>query len=241
MDFRKVAIATWTRSIDPATYGELDLPIASNFKGSPLALCVYQAARSVAEHPEINGIIRWRKLQPRKTIDITIIVHVEAGNLQFLTLKNCDKKSLEQIQDEIKSRSVSVKKSQVSDMKGVEFWIRRTPRLLLPALLWFYDFLVMDLELNLKWLGLPPNPFGAVVISNIGTFGLRRGFVPLVPLTRANVFITIGQISERLVLKDGAVSSENYIPLGITFDHRAVDGYHIGKLAKAMLKSAVAT
>lgn len=235
VDFRKVALATWNRSKDPSTYGELDLPLKEDFQGSPLAFCVYRIARSISQNPEINGLIRWRKIIPRKSIDITIMVHVGPGNLQFLTIRECDKKSLEQIKLEIKDRSLAVRNSESKDLGNVSSWIKYIPRLFLPLLLSLYDFLVIDLNLNLKWLGLPKNPFGSVVVSNLGTFGIRRGFVPLVPLTRSNLFVTIGQTTERLVLRNGVVQTSNFIPLGITFDHRVVDGHHIGKLAKSML------
>jgi pyruvate dehydrogenase E2 component (dihydrolipoamide acetyltransferase) len=41
----------------------------------------------------------------------------------------------------------------------------------------------------------------------------------------------LGEIQERAVVRDGVVVPRPILPIGVTFDHRLLDGFQAGKMA----------
>jgi pyruvate/2-oxoglutarate dehydrogenase complex dihydrolipoamide acyltransferase (E2) component len=70
------------------------------------------------------------------------------------------------------------------------------------------------------------------MITNIGVFGLPRAFAPLVPFTRVPIVITVGAIHDAPIAEAGQVVVRPIVTLGVTLDHRLLDGYQAGKLAQ---------
>src|SRR5688572_27689950 len=80
--WRKIAIGTWNRGGDPSVYGMMEVDIQpltqhieelSSASGKRITL-THALGRVFGEvlrrHPEINMVLRFGKLYPRKTIDI---------------------------------------------------------------------------------------------------------------------------------------------------------------------------
>jgi pyruvate dehydrogenase E2 component (dihydrolipoamide acetyltransferase) len=63
---------------------------------------------------------------------------------------------------------------------------------------------------------------GTFTISNLGMFGVDA-FMAIVNAPQAAI-LSIGRIAERPVVVDGAVVARPTIVLGLSFDHRVVDG-----------------
>ena len=76
--------------------------------------------------------------------------------------------------------------------------------------------------------------FGSAMVSNIGTFGLKHGFGPLVPMTRTPIVVLVGEVEDRPAVKDGQLTIRPMMTLGCTFDHRVIDGAHAGKIVAVM-------
>jgi len=105
------------------------------------------------------------------------------------------------------------------------------------------EFAMFDLGLNLSRFGIPFDPFGTVMITNVGGFGIEQGFAPLMPLSRTPALICVGAIRDRVVVVDGQPAVRPVVTLGGTFDHRVIDGYHAGKLCqtvRAVLEDPIA-
>jgi pyruvate dehydrogenase E2 component (dihydrolipoamide acetyltransferase) len=93
-------------------------------------------------------------------------------------------------------------------------------------------FLTQDLGLDLRRVGIPFDQFGSAMVTNVGMFGLPHGFAPLVPFARTPILATIGAVMDKPVAVDGRVEIRPMLTVGATFDHRLLDGYQAGKLAK---------
>lgn len=235
MNFRKLSSATWLSPADPTCYGELDLDLPETFSGSPLALVVHRAAQALKAEPQANSYIFFGQLRKRKSIDITIVVQPLKTDLQFITIKNADHLSLQEIESEIAQKSTHLKNGKPEGLASAGVWIDWTPWLLLPLLIRIYQFLAFELGLSLSFAGLPKWPFGSLVVTNIGSFGLRRGYAPLVPISRAALTITIAKVDHKPVWSGSEWKRQVFAPLGIVFDHRIIDGVHAGRLMKAFL------
>lgn len=232
MNFRKIARATWALPSSSLTYGELDLDLLPEHHSSPLPTVVFRMAKAIEQVPEINVWTSLWGVIPRPSIDITIVVHVTPGNLQFVTLKHCNEKTEIEIAQEIQVRSKLLRNGSPGELAPAQQWVHWTPAWILPILLKVYNFLDIDCGISLAWIGLPHRAFGSVVISNIGTFGLKKAFLPMIPLARAQMMVAIGQTSERIILENEKIKTVKYVPLSFSFDHRVIDGYHAGKMAK---------
>ena len=89
--------------------------------------------------------------------------------------------------------------------------------------------------LGLPLLGQRGHPLGAVFISNVAAFGVEEVFLAPVPFARAHIYISLGAVSERPVVRDGAVVAVRQFTLCMTGDHRIVDGVQCAVYFAAML------
>jgi pyruvate dehydrogenase E2 component (dihydrolipoamide acetyltransferase) len=69
------------------------------------------------------------------------------------------------------------------------------------------------------------------MITNVGSFGLTTGSAPLLPFSRCPIVVLLGEVHDRAVVRDGVVVARPILPIGVTFDHRLLDGYQAGKMA----------
>jgi pyruvate dehydrogenase E2 component (dihydrolipoamide acetyltransferase) len=95
------------------------------------------------------------------------------------------------------------------------------------------DFLANELHVDLPARGLPNDPFGSAMITNVGMFGIDTAFAPFFPGARCPMIVLVTEVRQRPWVVDGDVVSRPILRLCATFDHRVIDGYHAGKLSKA--------
>jgi pyruvate dehydrogenase E2 component (dihydrolipoamide acetyltransferase) len=88
--------------------------------------------------------------------------------------------------------------------------------------------------ISLPFLGLKPDSFGSITLSNIGSHGLSTGMGALFPASRLPMVVIMGKEEEKPVVRNGEVVIRKILPLTGTFDHRVLDGYHAGALAHHM-------
>jgi len=66
----------------------------------------------------------------------------------------------------------------------------------------------------------------------VGVFGLDEGYVPPTPFARVPAYVLLGALRDAPAVIDGAVVVRKQLTLTATIDHRFVDGYQGGVLAK---------
>jgi pyruvate/2-oxoglutarate dehydrogenase complex dihydrolipoamide acyltransferase (E2) component len=94
------------------------------------------------------------------------------------------------------------------------------------------SFFMYTLNLDMRWAGMPKDPFGGAVVTSIGSLGLDTAYVPLVPYSRVPIFLAPGAVRDEPVVEDGVVKPGRVMGLHATFDHRFIDGAHASKLAR---------
>ena len=90
--------------------------------------------------------------------------------------------------------------------------------------------------LNLKLPGTAADPFGSIMITNIGSLGLDVAYVPLVPYSRVPILLAVGAIKDEPVVSDGKVVPGKIMRINATFDHRFIDGFHAATMSRIMRK-----
>ena len=94
------------------------------------------------------------------------------------------------------------------------------------------SYLTYDLDLDLTRFDVVKDGFGSAMVTNVGTFGLAQAYAPLVPFSRVPVVLLVGEVQEKPVAEAGRVVIRPMMTIGVTFDHRFMDGYHGGAMAQ---------
>lgn len=79
--------------------------------------------------------------------------------------------------------------------------------------------------------------YSSVVLSNIGSIGLKAGYHHLTNWGTTSVFCIIGEIKKRPVFaEDGTFEVKECVDLGLTIDERIADGYYYSKTIRLLKK-----
>jgi pyruvate dehydrogenase E2 component (dihydrolipoamide acetyltransferase) len=95
-------------------------------------------------------------------------------------------------------------------------------------------FLGYTLNLDLSWLGIQKDPFGSIMVTNIGALGLEAAYVPLVPYSRVPLLLAMGAVKEIPLVEDGKIIIGKVMDINVTFDHRIFEGSHAAIMANRL-------
>ncbi len=251
--FRKIAIGTWTTAYDPSVYGTMELPMdkAMDYiqefreKTGKRLTVTHLLARAVAEAlkrcPDANAILRFNRIYLRKTIGVFMqVVMTDEGedkiDLSGVTIYDVADKSLAELADEVQEKVDVVRKRKDPALEKSRNSFRFVPFFLLNFFLKFLSFLSVTLNLDLRWMGIPQDGFGSIMITNIGTLGLDLAYVPIVPWSRVPMLLATGEVQERPMVEDGEIVIRKTMKVSATFDHRIIDGFHASVMSRTMRK-----
>jgi pyruvate/2-oxoglutarate dehydrogenase complex dihydrolipoamide acyltransferase (E2) component len=248
--WRKISFGSWRPTGDSSVNAivELDANPALDYMeklraetGARVTIS-HLVARAVAEmirrHPEINCILRFGKLYPRRDVDVFLhVASDEKGeDLSGLVIRGADRKAVPEIAREMDARVEKIRKRQDSTFVKVKGLIGRLPGLLSRLTLDLSSFIMYSLNLWHPVLGAPRDAFGSVMITNIGALDLEMAFVPIAPYTRIPLVFAVGAVKEKPVVQGGAVVPGRVLTLCATFDHRIIDGMHGSHMVKTLRK-----
>lgn len=84
---------------------------------------------------------------------------------------------------------------------------------------------------------MPRDPFGAAVVSSIGSLGLESALIPLVAYSAAPIVIAAGAVTDEPVVEGDKVVPGKVMRIGATFDHRIIDGSHAAVMVAAIRRT----
>jgi len=243
---RKVAIATWrpsregrlmTRLVvdaDPV----LDYVAARRAEGAKGLTSMHvlgaAAARALIDVPTANARVLGGRLVAFDGVAVGFAVDIGRGtDLAPVKVDDAETLTPAQIATEV-WRGVKALRA------GTDEGFQRSARIAAAVPTALMRPLIAASSLVLGGLGLPllgqrGHPLGAVFISNVAAFGVEEVFLAPVPFARAHVYISLGVVSERPVVRDGAVVAVRQFTLCMTGDHRIVDGVQCAVYFAAML------
>lgn len=240
--WRRIAIATWKPPNDPTVYGTLQFDATpllklldqlnqqSTIRVTLTSLITKAVALILKKFPDMNGTIRFGRIYLRQSVDIFVQVAVqeegphEKPDLSGAKIDRCEDKTISEIAQEITAASQKIRKRQDPHFQSTLNLLRWVPSFILSGFLRFLGFLIHDLGLNFSKFGIPEDPFGSAMITNVGTLGLPAAYGPLVPISRVPLIVCVGSVTEKPWVIDGEIKVKPILELGVTFDHRFIDG-----------------
>lgn len=246
--FRRIAAATWSSPRDPSIYGSMDLDVSETLayiervrgRTGRRVTITHVVARAVADvlrrEPDLNAKIRFGgRIERRKSVDVFVSVASEGGkDLSGVRIAGADRLSLVDLVDQVEGGARGVRSGKDASYQRSRDFMKRLPSFLLRPFLGVTDFVTNELHVDLPQKGLPCDPLGSAVITNVGTFGIDLAFAPFVPLGRCSMLFLLSEIKPRPIVIDGAIAVRPTLRISGTFDHRIVDGFAAGKIARRL-------
>jgi len=243
--WRRVAVQAWRPPHDPSVYATLDIPMSRSLayldrlrdETGVRATVTHLVARGVAlairQNPQLNGIVARGRIMLRDTVDIFLQVAIDGGgDLSGIKIARADEKDVLEIAQETAERVARLRQRRDRQVERTKSILDRLPVRLLGPFLRLVSYLIYDLDLDLSRLGIVKDEFGSAMVSNVGTFGLAHACAPLVPFSRTPLVVLVGEVQEKAVVEAGRVVVRPVMTLGVTFDHRFMDGFQGGAMAQ---------
>jgi pyruvate dehydrogenase E2 component (dihydrolipoamide acetyltransferase) len=248
--FRHIALGTWRTAYDPSIYGSLTVPMDETLRyiaafraatGARLTVTHLMAkvvGAVLAGVPEVNAVLRLGRVYLRRDIAVFFQVAIEdpqtgSIDLSGVRIESPHDRDLVELVHEFEKSTAMVRSRQ--DREGLErsrAGLLRVPGLFMGWTMRMLSLLNYGLNLDLRWAGIPRDPFGGAMVTNIGSLGLEGAFVPLVPFSRVPILIATGAVEDAVCVEDGKIVAKKVMRLFATFDHRIIDGAHAAKMVK---------
>jgi pyruvate/2-oxoglutarate dehydrogenase complex dihydrolipoamide acyltransferase (E2) component len=252
--FRMIAIGTWRTVKDPTVYGAIALEMDETLRymdafreatGRRITVTHLMAAavgKVLHAMPDANAVLRFGRIYLRKEISVFFQVAMqdpETGqvDLSGLTIRDAHSKSMVEIVDEFERVAGRVRAGKDEKKEGTRRTFQRLPGWLVGPVLDTISFLCYKLNLDLSWAGIPKDPFGSAMVTNVGSLGLEEAYVPLVPYSNVPLLVAVGATKRVPVVRAGdRIEAATVVKLYATFDHRILDGAHAAKMAGVLQK-----
>ncbi|MDO8365862.1 MAG: 2-oxo acid dehydrogenase subunit E2 [Saprospiraceae bacterium] len=189
-----------------------------------LARGVKQAA------PEINCYVRRGKIIQRHSVDVSLSVLANGGQMTSIKIPNAENLSLSELLTFINSEILSARKGQGKHLKHAKNMLLQLPW---PFRQWTANLvrcLTIDLGVSIPFLGVSPDSFGTFMLSNLGSIGLDVGYAALAPFSNVAMVVTQGRVTNKPMVVNGQVLPRRAITISAALDHRVVDAAQIGRL-----------
>jgi pyruvate dehydrogenase E2 component (dihydrolipoamide acetyltransferase) len=249
--FRKLAIGTWKTTYHPATYGTIEVQMnqaesyiqdfrrATGRRLTVSHLLIRAVAEMFRRVPEANALLRFNRiyLRPNTNVFVNVALNdpkTKSADLSGVTVCDVEGKTLVEIVEEMDEKVQQVRSGHDEQLAQGRRLVDALPPLLLNPIINGLSFVVYSLNLDMKRFGIPNDVFGAALITNIGTYGLDKGFVPLVPYTRAPIVLAYGAVTKKPVVENDQIVIRKMMSINATFDHRIFDGYHAAVMGEVV-------
>ena len=243
--WRRLAIHSWPPPSDPSVYALVDIPMAGALAyldrlraetGAHVTvthLVAKGVALALSAFPQMNGIVARGRIMLRETVDVFLQVSTEGGtDLAGVKVSRVDQKSVVEIARDADERVRKLRAHKDEHVERTKGLLNQVPLFLLSPLMRTISYLVYDLDLDLSRFGVVKDEFGSAMVSNAGSLGVSAAMAPLVPFSRTPMVVLVGQVEERVVAEEGKAVVRPMLTLGVTFDHRFMDGFQGGEMIK---------
>ena len=247
--YQRLSIGSWKDARDPSIYGwhDIDYSQAGEFankifkeqkiKLTPTYLVAQAVSLVFASHPKLNTLLRGDVLYQRERIGFSFLVALGKGlkdfNLSSCVVHDITEKDLLQLRKVLSEKIERTKQNKDEVVQAQNRLLEKIPTPLMRYFLNISSFLLYTL--NLRFKGLPEDPFGSVMISNLGQIGIDNAFIPLVSYARVPVLIAIGLVKPRpVVTEKREVVVRDMLRINYTIDHRYIDGKSLALMEKML-------
>ena len=252
--WRKMAMATWRPRKDPVIAATEDIDAgqmleymdhvrdATGAHVSPAHLVGRAAAKVFEALPGLNGRVVFGNFLPSPTIDCYFVVSLRtdptAGaeavgtDLSGAIVRRVDEKPPWVIAEELADRAARIRRDDDPQFEQAKSVVKALPPLVLRSVLEGIGFFTESLQLPIPFLGLEARPYGSILVSNLGTYGLDTVFAPAPTFCHVPFGVIVGAITDKVLARDGESVVRPVLPLTVGLDHRFVDGYQAATMAR---------
>ena len=252
--WRKIAMASWRPRKDPTISATMnieasallayidDVKAATGQHVTPMHLVGRAGGKMLEALPGLNGRVVFGSFLPSPTIDCFFVVSLRtdpvtgaeaAGtDLSGAVVRRVDEKPPWAVAKELADRASKIRHDQDPEFKRTKSMVKGLPPLLLRPVMDAVGFVTESLQLPMPFMGLEARPYGSILVSNVGTYGLDSAFAPVPPFVHVPFTIVIGAISDKVLAEDGQAVIRPVLPLSVCLDHRFVDGYQAATMAR---------
>lgn len=213
----------------------------------PIHFVAVAAARTVAQDvPELNGYVKRGRIVPKRDVSLLITALLPGGNdLIQLHIPNADRLDAAGMASQMRNE---VQRHRARSRKGEappEYLLARLPWMIRKGVYGTLHALTHRLGLRLARLDLAPESLGSLILSDLSRFTehidpghalVRNHHGPLMPAGHAAAYLALSSPRAIPTVHDGEIVSRMRIPLCGTFDHRVVDGSHVGRFFDGMIR-----
>ena len=252
--WRKIAMATWRPRTDPTISATMDIEapalleyvdrvrVATDQHVTPVDLVGRAAGKVFEALPGLNGRVVFGSFLPSPTIDCFFVVSlrtdpvsgVEAArtDLSGAVVRRVNEKPPWVIAKELADRADRIRHDRDPQFKQTKALVKGLPPLLLRPVMEGIGFITESLQLPLPLIGMEARPYGSVLVSNVGTYGLDSASAPVPTFCHVPVTILVGAVTDKVLARNGRPVVRPVLPLTINLDHRFVDGYQAATMAR---------
>ena len=158
----------------------------THITGHALAIGLHKMRRDIGRYV-------WGYFKHSKDIGLTCLVNIEGGvDLVPVTIWNGHEMSLMEF---TKAIDVKIKRAQAkkdTQHNQSTLIMNYIPSFLAQPLVTVATYLSLAVGVSIKPLGLSPEAFGHVILTNVGGMGYQQGFAPLCPPMRSIGLFAVG-------------------------------------------------
>jgi pyruvate/2-oxoglutarate dehydrogenase complex dihydrolipoamide acyltransferase (E2) component len=243
--WRKLAIHTWSPPRDPSTYAQVDVPMqtalaycdrvrrSTGVRLTVTHLVVKGVALAFKQFPQMNGFVARNRIMVRDRVDIFMQVAAGGGaELSGIKIANAADTHVVDIARQCEERVARLRARQDKQVERTKSMLDRVPRWALGPMMRTISYLIYDWDLDLSRFGVVKDEFGSAMVTNVGLWGITHALAPIVPFSRTTMVVLVGAIEDRVIAESGQAVVRPVLTLGVTYDHRFMDGWHGGEMAR---------
>jgi pyruvate/2-oxoglutarate dehydrogenase complex dihydrolipoamide acyltransferase (E2) component len=174
----------------------------------------------IKDHPEMNSFHKGRNQIILDDISVNVLIEREIRGEKVpepLGITKAQLKTYRQIHEEIREAQKN-SGSNLGNLVGMT-WIRFIPGFLLRTFI-----SIADRNITMA------KRYGKVCVTAVGMYNKDASW--FIPHGTATVLVTVGGISDKVVLIDNKAVNREYLCLTISFDHNIIDGAPAARFVK---------
>jgi pyruvate/2-oxoglutarate dehydrogenase complex dihydrolipoamide acyltransferase (E2) component len=248
--WRKIALNTWDVPDNATIYGAVEVDVGPlqaylqerseqhHVKCTITHAVTHALAILLRRYPDCNVLVRGRRIWQRDQVDIFHQVAMPldeakgSADLSGAVVRRADEKQVHEIAHDLREQAAAVREKRDGEMARTRSMLFALPGFLVRRSLQVLGWLSYTLNLDVP--GSPPDPFGSAMVTAVGMLGIKLAYAPLVTFSHCPIILLTGQVEDRAVVRDGQVVVRPMCTITATLDHRIVDGYLAGKLAREL-------
>lgn len=236
---RRIAAASWRAPGSGLIHGFADLDVTAAeawWHGLPGVTATHLAgcavAQAVAACPDARGMVVAGRIRTRDTVDVSFVVDRDGRDLSSVCVRNADRLDPTQLAEVLTPEAWETRHGHDRQLGRASSIVGGAPSPFRRAFLYGAGLWTSGVGRPLRPAKLEAHPFGSVIVSSVGMLGLDTGLAPLLPYARNAGTVVVGEVTWLPRVVQGEVVPRRVLRLGVTLDHRLVDGAQAALMAR---------